>query len=216
MNHQLSSEIISITSGAMQLPGWCTPEKALHIAETVIAEKPRLVVEVGVFGGRSFLPMVLALEHIGGQGFAVGLDAWSNAAATEGMDLHDADDKKHVEYWGKMDLASIMAKVGGYIEQRRLWHRCALIQGRSNEVFRIFQPFAIDLLHIDGNHTELASCRDVRTWLPLVRPGGAVFFDDTNWPSTQAALRLLEMDCKLEATRSPTPGTEYRLYRKNA
>ena len=36
----------------------------------------------------------------------------------------------------------------------------------------------IDILYIDGDHTPNAVCRDIALYLPLVRSGGAVIFDD--------------------------------------
>lgn len=36
----------------------------------------------------------------------------------------------------------------------------------------------IDILYIDGDHTPNGVCRDIALYLPLVKPGGAVIFDD--------------------------------------
>ena len=55
----------------------------------------------------------------------------------------------------------------------------------------------IDILHIDGNHSELASVRDVTTWLPRVKSGGYIWFDDTNWATTQRAIALLYVSCEV-------------------
>jgi predicted O-methyltransferase YrrM len=63
-----------------QLPGWCTKEKAYTLASLVIGTRPAVIVEVGVFGGRSFLPMALALKELG-KGMAIGIDPWSPAAS---------------------------------------------------------------------------------------------------------------------------------------
>lgn len=213
MHTNLRHEIEQLCNGPTALPGWCSKEKGMHLAETVIQFSPQLVVEIGVFGGRSFVPLVLGLEIRGGVTMAYGIDTWSNEAAIEGMDQHDADDRKNIEYWQKLSMSSIMARVSTYLDQRKLWNYAALIQGRSDHACRLFAPNTIDLLHIDGNHTQLISCRDVTSWLPKVKPGGWVFMDDTNWPSTVAAQKLLEAQCVLESVH-PGLGTEYRLYRK--
>ena len=46
-------------------------------------------------------------------------------------------------------------------------------------------------MHLDGNHSELLSCRDVELWAPLVAENGYILFDDSSWPTTQAAQQLL-------------------------
>ena len=41
-----------------------------------------------------------------------------------------------------------------------------------------FEPESIDLLHIDGHHTEAAVRHDLETWLPKLRPGGILLMHD--------------------------------------
>src|SRR5205085_1285124 len=41
-----------------------------------------------------------------------------------------------------------------------------------------FGPESIDLLHIDGHHSEAAARHDVETWLPKLRPGGILLMHD--------------------------------------
>jgi hypothetical protein len=54
----------------------------------------------------------------------------------------------------------------------------------------------VDVLHIDGNHSEEQSTADVHMWLPKIRSGGLVWFDDTDWKSTENARRLLAERCE--------------------
>jgi hypothetical protein len=42
----------------------------------------------------------------------------------------------------------------------------------------------IELLHIDGNHSETTSLIDVTKWVPQVKKGGIIIFDDVNWVTT--------------------------------
>ena len=58
----------------------------------------------------------------------------------------------------------------------------------------------IDILHIDGNHSEQASYLDVTKWVPLVRSGGWIFFDDMTWFengvfTTARAVEWLNANC---------------------
>ena len=77
--------------------------------------------------------------------------------------------------------------------------------------------FEIDILHIDGNHEEESSCRDVELYLPKVKKGGYIWFDDANWYQTQKAISLIEnkFGCKLvDKAASDDPNNFCNLYIK--
>jgi hypothetical protein len=67
-----------------------------------------------------------------------------------------------------------------------------VIRNSSEQVWRNLPTLKIDLLHIDGNHSEKASMRDVELWLPRVPSGGFVVFDDINWDTTKKAVQYLD------------------------
>jgi Methyltransferase domain len=79
---------------------------------------------------------------------------------------------------------------------------CTLIRARADAVADEFSVESIGLLHVDGNHSEALSMRDVTLYLPKVAPGGHIFFDDISWTenavvTTHRALRyLLEHGCQ--------------------
>lgn len=185
-------DLIANLTAPTGLPGWCTPAKATVLAELVLQHRPQLLVEIGVFGGRSFIPMALALQEAAlPTAMAYGIDPWSAAAAIEGMDLHDADDQKHVAYWTGIPLAAVHRRCADVMDAHNLWDCAALLQARSENVAHLFAPASIDFLHLDSNHTELVSCRDVTTWLPALHPDGIFIMDDTDWPSQRAARALI-------------------------
>ena len=68
-----------------------------------------------------------------------------------------------------------------------------IVRAQSHTVGRLFHQ--IDLLNIDGNHSEIASCRDVEWYLPMVSHGGVIFLDDADWASTQKAVAMLSEQC---------------------
>jgi hypothetical protein len=57
------------------LEGWCSKEKACAFIDLVLQEKPQTCVEIGVFGGKSLLPVAMALKSLG-QGIVIGVDPW--------------------------------------------------------------------------------------------------------------------------------------------
>ena len=73
----------------------------------------------------------------------------------------------------------------------------------SEQTYSYFADESIDFLHIDGNHSEESSVFDVTYWLPKVKKGGVICFDDAWWESTQKAIKLLLQDCDLMEESSP-------------
>ncbi len=181
---------LKISSTVPHMPGWCSVEKALAMAELICKTKPDVVVEIGVFGGRSLIPQAMALMELGRSlGVIYGIDPWKKESALEGK-----NDPANDDWWSKVNLHDVHAKAVEAIWQHGLDAYCTLLRCPSQACFGMFTD--IDILHIDGNHSTEASCRDVRLYLPKVRIGGYIWMDDTDWPTTQAAVKLLEAQCK--------------------
>jgi len=53
-----------------------------------------------------------------------------------------------------------------------------------------------DVIHVDGGHDEAVAYADIALALCLVRPGGAVLVDDTNYPPIHAIVQSLVDDGK--------------------
>lgn len=181
------------------LQGWCSAEKTRALVETIVSAKPKLCVEIGVFGGSSLIPQALALKHNANGGVAVGIDPWSRDAV-----LEELQSVEHRDWWAKVDLASILAGCKAAIAKHGLTTHCRLVQDKAENVYSQFADESIDLLHIDGNHSESLAYKDATLYLPKVRSGGTIFFDDVYWVDggTEAATRkaikfLLESCTKL-------------------
>jgi predicted O-methyltransferase YrrM len=169
-----------------QLEGWCTNLKASILIDLIYAIKPQTVVEVGVFGGKSFIPMAHALKQLG-KGRAYGVDPWKHTASAVGMEGVNLD------YWEKLDHEMILNGLLAKINEFGLNDYISIIRASSEEAPVINN---IDLIHIDGNHSEKTSLYDVKKWVPMVRKDGIVIFDDVDWPSTAKAVAWLDRHCK--------------------
>ncbi len=174
-----------ITDSVPKMEGWCSEEKAIAMAELVLESFPKVVVEIGVFGGRSLVPQAMALREMG-TGVVYGIDPWQVEAATEG------DNGEENNKWWKenMKLNDIHQLCMTEIWKHKLDPHCIVIRACSQHCVGLFRK--IDILHIDGNHSELTSCRDVQLYGPKVRKGGFIWFDDTDWSTTKAAVKLME------------------------
>lgn len=177
-----------VESEMPKLGGWLSPEKAYCMAEYISRhEKPEICVEIGVYHGRSLFLMAIALLERGTTGKCYGVDPWSKPSQAEGTTAISQDHWTQEEFDVHHNAAASALRTLG------LESNCLLIRSPSQYAAQLF-PF-IDILHIDGNHSEPASCRDVEIYLPRVIRGGFIFFDDRHWPETQAAIKMLEHSC---------------------
>lgn len=185
ISSQLSEKIDSF---AAKLDGWTTPDRLKMMAQLITTEKPELVVELGVFGGRSFIAQAMALKE-NGEGLIVGVDPWRKAAAVEG------ENEANVKWWSTIDIEAIHRQAMAAIWDNQLEQHAVIIRSESQHCFQLFD--GIDILNIDANHSEIASCRDVRMYLPRVRRGGHIWLDDCDWATTHKAQLLVEEQCEV-------------------
>ncbi len=168
-----------------QLDGWCTKNKASVLIDLVFLLKPQTVVEIGVWGGKSLIPMACALK-LNEKGKIYGIDPWSKAESIKGME------GIHYDWWSAADHEPILKVLQEKIIAFNLQNQIELIRSSSEHAFPIPN---IDILHIDGNHSEQASNLDVNKWVPLVRRGGVIIFDDLSWGTNINAVRWLDENC---------------------
>lgn len=191
------------------MEGWCTKEKAEKIAELVKEHKPDVCVEIGVFAGRSLFAIAKSLEAYHPAGIAYGIDSWMKESVLEGE-----NSKENNEWWGSLDLEFFYNYTLEHLKNYELEKNCQILRGDSEDFLDQFKDIPIGLLHIDGNHSELTSCRDVSTYVPLVLPGHPIIMDDLNWATTEKAQKLLETMatkvCEIESN-----GNKFGVYLKN-
>lgn len=152
--------------------GWCSYQKASVLIDILLAAKPKTVVEIGVWAGKSLVPMAYILKQ-NGKGKIYGIDPWDPNASIQGL-MHEGTK----EFWRFADHDAVLDRLKGQIREFGLENQVELIRSTSIDAPPIQN---IDLLHIDGNHSDETSYIDVTKWVPLVRSGGWIVFDDINW-----------------------------------
>lgn len=179
-----------------KLHGWCPSFKTEQMIDLIIKTKPKICVEIGVFEGASVYPTIRALQYnkdLGHpQGVVYAIDPWRNDEALK----NHAPTSSHAIFWGRVDFRHVKNKFIKTLDAERMRGICTVIAKTSaNAVADI--PDNIDILHIDGNHTEPSSVQDVQLYLPKVKEGGYIWFGDISWPTTQKAQNLLLQECDL-------------------
>lgn len=178
-----------------KIQGWCSPEKAEMLIRLIVNNKLTALIEIGVFGGSSLIPQAMALKY-NDAGKIYGIDPWTKDAALEHM-----FDNANKEWWGSLDLRKIYEHCCTNIALYGLDQFVALLPDKAENVVDQFADGSIDLLHIDGNHSEELSYKDATLYLPKVRSGGFVAFDDVWWtdghddPTTRKAIMFLGDHC---------------------
>ena len=178
------------------MDGWCSVEKAKWLASRILTEGIEHVVEIGVFAGRSLLPMALAMKALNngierGKGIVIGIDPYTMESALEGVQPEENE-----RWWKQQNIERYAVLAQQKIDALGLNDFCILMVETSQQALALFEDESIGLLHIDGNHSPDVAVRDVETWLPKVSPGGVIVLDDTDWATVQKAREILTDRCK--------------------
>ena len=188
------------------LQGWCSYQKAETLASIVIAIRPQISIEIGVFGGKSLIPIAMAHQHIH-KGHVIGIDPWMAKASIEGQSGENAkwwsDQKMHDQIYSGFMAKRASLGLDGYSQVARM---------TSNE----FDPvLGIGLLHVDGNHGEQA-IKDVGRFCPFVDIGGIVVMDDIGWGdgTVDRAIDVLPRIGFIELYRVKDEGSEWAVFQK--
>ena len=189
------------------LHGWCTIEKARKIIELVGQKKPVLSVELGVYAGRSLVPLAVASKHCNPSSKVIGIDAWSKDASLEGENSKEND-----EWWAKIDYNYFLNYTFDLLKRFQVNDVTELWKVRSVDVSHKFEDESIDILHQDSNHSEQVSCDEVELYWNKVKKGGYWIFDDTNWTTTHKAQKLLVEFGYTEVYSSPN--NEWKVFQR--
>lgn len=150
--------------------GWCTVEKAHALAAAVFTLRPAVIVEIGVWGGRSLFPMAIAAKAVG-NGQVIAIDPWSADESAKGLN------GKHLDWWRQVNHEEIYQFFRGQMQSLNLGN-ITVERNRSDDVK---PPANIGLLHLDGNHHSQQIIRDIDRFASRVMMGGLCFCDDLNW-----------------------------------
>ncbi len=187
--------------------GWCGIAKSLAMARLILETRPRRVVEIGVYGGRSLIPQALALAHVG-RGMLLGVDPWTNAAARS-----SAEGVQDQAWWGTVDLAGAKRACLEAIARFGVEGIVELMEVESTEAWARVAP-GLDIVHIDGGHASGVAHADATAGLARVAPGGYLWLDDVDLPGVAGARDFLAAHCDcLGEFRNGDLG-RYALFRK--
>lgn len=178
-----------IRKGLEDLEGWCWEEKAERMYDLIRQEQPDTLVEVGVYGGRSLVPMLVGARD-NGKGWVYGVDAWDNDVATT---VPYGEDNN--TFWANDDLGRVKTKLYRFLAEHDLARYGHILELSGEEALPLFRPKSIDFLHIDASHSVLDEARDVTGYLMKLKTDGILIIDDTDRDDVQPALEIALTVC---------------------
>lgn len=132
----------------------------IHFAYDLVATlRPTLLVELGTDRGESYFAFCqsAAENRTGTRCFAI--DTWRGDPQAGGYDETTFNEVSEHNAEHYADFSTLL--------------RCSF-----DDALGQFEFESIDLLHLDGLHTEEAVRHDVQMWLPKIRPGGILLMHD--------------------------------------
>jgi predicted O-methyltransferase YrrM len=194
------------------IEGWCTERKAVWLAGLITANRCIRVLAIGIFGGKSLIPMALAVREQAPDGKVYGVEAWSNEVAIATATNADND-----AWWRNVEMDAIKAGFWRNVLDNELAGFVNVLEMSSDEAFKCIAAIGLedfDLIHIDGAHSEVQALRDVKTWTPLLRPGGILVMDEISWPTVQPAREHLKASLSVIDEVFEPDGSAYGAYRR--
>jgi predicted O-methyltransferase YrrM len=188
---ELRAEIeFALNLAPVDFGGGAGRAKAYVFASLIAQHNVRRVAEIGVYRGRSLLPIAAVLRATGG-GAAVGIDPWSADEALQ-YDDHAGGTDAARQWTRATDWEAIYQSVVDNIDRLGVAHIVELVRMPSSAAADLIPAGGLDLVHVDGNHDAEAVAQDVERYLPKLRPGGFLALDDTSWSSIRPTARVLE------------------------
>ncbi len=168
-----------------------------RLVSLIIRFKMQCCAEIGVESGHSLVVQARAMKFLG-SGVVYGIDPWSYEDNKEGV-----IDSANPNWVGnRPDFEQTYVACLERLAKYDMGKFCKLIRKKSREAVDLFKDESLDMLYIDGNHSERVSFEDAVLYFPKVRPGGYIVYDDLGWidggkPSTTKGFNyLLSMGCK--------------------
>lgn len=165
--------------------GWGSDSPAFR--ELILAQKPRLIIEVGTWKGGSALQMASVLEEAKLPGTILCIDTWLGALEfwTNLDDPERYGSLRHEHGW-----PTVYFQFLANVCHRSLQHRIVPFPQTSatGALWLRHAGLRGDLIYIDGSHEEEDVYQDVLDYWEVLVPGGTLFGDDWSWDGVRLAV----------------------------
>jgi len=162
--------------------GWTREVQLRYLIRQVRALPDRaLVVELGVWQGRSVLALAEACRGTGKRVFAI--DPWAD------YDEGGGPVSGYLAQYGVRSFEEVYQAYLAHCRRLALEEWIVTVRAPSVETARTWSRGPVSLVFIDASHHYDAVSADLEAWVPLVRPDGVVCGDDWEWDSVRRAVQ---------------------------
>jgi predicted O-methyltransferase YrrM len=198
-----------IKKDTLDAGGRCSSLKGNVIKKYVTQLNANLCVEIGTFKGSSLMYFIESLMENNGK--VIGIDPYSLDSFKN--DIPNKSSKEliyGVLFTEQNVLDKIYIELCNIIKNNNLNKYVDLVRDKSENFYSNIEKESIDILHIDGNHDEKNVSNDIRLYLPLVKHGGVIIMDDTDWVGVKNSIDIhLKKHCILLESYS-----NFQVYKK--
>jgi len=177
--------------------GWGSDSPAFR--ELILAQKPRLIIEVGTWKGGSALQMASVLEEAKLPGTILCIDTWLGALEfwTDLTDPARYGSLRHDHGW-----PTVYFQFLANVCHRHLQHRIVPFPQTSATGALWLRHYGLrgDLIYIDGSHEEEDVYQDVLDYWEVLAPGGTLFGDDWSWDGVRLAVERFAREQNLRVS----------------
>ncbi|MDQ0304633.1 glycosyltransferase [Ancylobacter polymorphus] len=139
-------------------------------------------VEIGVYRGRSLLPLAWSFAARGGHSY--GIDPYARTASRQ-ADMPSAIAEEVSAFIESTDYDALHGDLLRQRDAMQLGGSCELLRETSTRAVEILRARGVraGMVHIDGNHDRHQVLADVEAYLTLMDEGSVMVVDDIDWPS---------------------------------
>ena len=168
----------------LNLQGWNSDHP--YLIEAIEEVKPNLVIEVGVWRGRSVVYQAKKMKALGLNAVLIAVDTWLGSW----------------ENWNNPDEFVAVAIEQGYPTLYKTFMNNMIKDGLTDMVVPLpldslnarqlitKANIVADVIHIDAQHNYVSVWKDLEEWWPVLRHGGVLVGDDCDnpdWPEVKKA-----------------------------
>ncbi len=170
---------------SIDLQGWNSKHRFL--TDLIAADRPKIIIEVGVWKGGSVVTMAKELQSLGLDSAVIAVDTW------RGSWEHWLNPKYFPLLAIKDGVPSIGQQFYDNVVASGLREYVVPLPLDSANATIVLQRMNIvpDMIHLDAGHDYQAVLNDLRNWWPLLAPGGLFvgddYYIDGGWPGVRQA-----------------------------
>jgi SAM-dependent methyltransferase len=172
---------------AMAIPGESYEPKLLAMIEICRRAPPGDIIEIGCLFGRTAALLAMLADHYD-LGQILCIDPWATQSTEQGhAQLQAASEGFDWSSFRGIFEINVAPFARGRLNYRQAFSTDAAplyspgCEMETQTFGKTRYEGAIGLLHIDGNHEYAHVAADARDWIPRVKPGGWIIFDDYQW-----------------------------------